>query len=626
MSNTGYGVQTALFAPRIAKLGHEVVLSCMTGMSGFPTEWEGLPCLPAGLTAFSSDIVGEHARHFFGRDPGLLLIHYDAWAIGPEAVTGLATAGWTPVHSDGMSVGDRRFYLLSGAHPVAYSRWAERKMREAGLVPSYVPHGVDCSVFRPLADDERAAARDQLGVPRDAFVISVVAANKGTDPPRKAWGEHLEAFARFHAKHPDSMLLAHTMAAAPNDWGLDLRPLLTNLGIADAVMFSDDYAQVCGLYSDEYIAKLIGLSDVYSNPSYGEGFGLGALQAQACGVPVIVGDNSAQSELCGAGWKVACQRYWHHRDEAWWHTPLIKSIGACMDKAYRARGETQLRERARAFAERYDADLITERYWRPVLDMLTQLAGAERVTWPKLPGAVPLPTRRADGLEWVARGPHTDDWIAVGHEDALAPVLEQLLPEGGVFWDVGAHVGRWAIRLAAKAELVFAVEANPDTAAVLKYNLALNGVGNVEVVECAAWDEHTMLVLDKPRAVTSGSTRVTGDEDEIAALASGSAVAVKACPLDDALANWDRVDLIKLDVEGADLHALRGMADTLARCRPVLFIEDHSIYGYYEQGDLDRLLGELGYSVERFTAHLPGDRVAPYVIARPVLPEGDTDG
>lgn len=615
MSQTGYGNQTALFAPRIAKLGHEVVLSCMTGMSGFPTEWEGLRCLPAGLTAFSADTLPEHARHFFGRDPGLVIVHYDAWAIGPEAVTGLATAGWTPVHSDGMSVGDRRFYMLSGAQPIAYSRFGEAKMREAGFRPLYVPHGVDTSIFHPLTDDERAQVRRRLSVPQDAFVISIVAANKGTDPARKAWGEHFAAFADFHRKRPDSMLLVHSLAAAAEGWGLDLRPLMANLGIADAVMFSDDYAQVTGLYPDEYVAGLIGCSDVLSNPSYGEGFGLAALQAQACGIPVIVGDNSAQTELCGAGWLVGCQRYWHPRDEAWWHTPLIKSITACMEKAYQARRRpaswAKTRDKARAFAMGYDADLVTERYWAPVLDMLSQLAGAERVRWPSDLRA-PLPTRQADGLAWVARGPHTDDWIAVAHEDALAPVLDGLLPDAGVFVDVGAHVGRWALRLAAKAGVVLAIEPNPDTAAVLKYNIALNSVKNVEVIELAAWDSRTRLTLDKPRAITSGSTRVAESE-------TGE---VDAAPLDDLLCDLGAIDLIKLDVEGADLHALRGMREALRRYQPVLFIEDHSIYGYYDAADLDALLGELGYRVHRFTAHLPGDRTAPYVVARPKAKAG----
>jgi FkbM family methyltransferase len=583
----------------------------MTGVSGFPTEWEGIPVLPSGLTGFSADILGEHARHFFGSGPGLVIIHYDAWAIGAEAVRGLAVAGYSPVHSEPMSAGDQAFYALSGAVPIAYSRFGEREMRKAGLSPLYVPHGEDTALFRPLDDAERAEVRRRIGVPEDAFLVAVIAANKGVDPPRKAWGEHLAAFAQFRKRHKDAVMVAHTMAAVPPEWGLDLRPLIANLGLGDAVVFSDDYAQVAGLYPAEYIARLAGCADVVSNPSYGEGFGLAALHAQACGVPVIVGNNSAQTELCGAGWKVACQPYWHHRDQAWWHTPIIKSIVAALEKSYRHARDPGLRAKAREFALGYDADLVTAQYWKPALEMLEQYAGAARVRSPgRNHGTVPLPTVKCDGLRWLSRGYHTDDWIAVGHEDALAPVLDSLLPEGGVLLDVGAHVGRWSLRLAAKASKVIAVEPNPDTAAVLRYHIGLNQVTNVTVIEAAAWDEPARLRLEDPnRKVTGGSTRVLAAEDGT----------VDALPLDAVLEDEDRIDLVKLDVEGADLHALAGMAGTLARLWPVLFIEDHSIYGYYERDDLLAVLEEMGYQGQVVTAMLAGGRTAPYVIARPCL-------
>jgi len=48
-------------------------------------------------------------------------------------------------------------------------------------------------------------------------------------------------------------------------------------------------------------------------------------------------------------------------------------------------------------------------------------------------------------------------------------------------------------------------------------------------------------------------------------------------------------------VEGADLHALRGMRELIGNHRPVMFIEDHSIYDYYKREDLLALIDELGY-------------------------------
>jgi FkbM family methyltransferase len=253
-------------------------------------------------------------------------------------------------------------------------------------------------------------------------------------------------------------------------------------------------------------------------------------------------------------------------------------------------------------------DTVVTQYWKPAMEMLEQYAGAVPVRLPgRNHGTIPLPTAEADGLRWIQRGRNTDDWIAVSHEESLAPVLDGLLPDGGVYVDVGAHVGRWALRLAAKASRVIAIEANPATAAVLRAHIALNDVENVDVLEMAAWDSQTQLSLNDPNGkVTGGSTRVVESDD----------ATVAAMPLDDVLFAVEP-DLIKLDVEGADLHALRGMRETLTRCRPVLFIEDHSIYGYYALDDLKSLLAELGYGNEEFMAPLPGGRRAPYIIARP---------
>ena len=337
------------------------------------------------------------------------------------------------------------------------------------------------------------------------------------------------------------------------------------------------------------------------------------MEAQACGTPVIAGDNSAQAELRGAGWLAECQPYWSPEDMAWWHAPRIKSVVAGLEKAYRNRGNEALRARAREFALRYDADLVAATYWKPALEMLEQYAGAVPVrSQTRNHGAVPLPTADDDGLTWILRGHHTGDGLAIGHEDGLAPVFDRLLPAGGVFVDVGAHVGRWALRMARKASRVYAVEANPDTAAVLRAHIELNGITNVTVIEAAAWDRDDMLSLDDPnRQVSGGSTRVAED-------AAGT---VEACRLDDMLSSVKpdviKVDLIKLDVEGADLRALRGMAGTLARFRPRMLIERHDIYGYYALDELTGLLGELGYRWEHCDIMLGNGNMAPYLTAEP---------
>ena len=226
---TGYATQTGLFVPRIAEMGHDVVISCMTGLQGQPGTWNGFRCLPSGFVPYSNDVIGTHARSFFGRDPGLVLILYDAWCFDPDAIAGLATAVWSPVHCQPMSGGDKVFYARSYAQPIAMSRYGEAEMTRLGLQPAYVPHGVDTGTFRPLDGGERDAARDALGVPRDAFMIAMVGANKGTSPPRKGWGEAFQAFAQFRKRHSDAVLYVHSVASPPH--GIDLRPVAASLGI-----------------------------------------------------------------------------------------------------------------------------------------------------------------------------------------------------------------------------------------------------------------------------------------------------------------------------------------------------------------------------------------------------------
>ena len=401
-TNSAYGSQTGMLALRLAKAGHNVTITAMTGLSGQPTDWHGIRILPVGYAAYGNDVIGPHARRQFDGGPGLVIALYDAWVFDPQAFAGLAAAVWSPVHSQPMSLGDRMFYAATRAQPIAMSRYGEKQMKAAGLQPVYIPHGVDTGVFSPLDDEDRAAARELLGVPAGAFLVTMVAANKGTSPPRKSWGEAFTAFSRFRKRHPEAVLFLHTLLDG-GGFGIALQAIMDDLGIGDAVRVSDQHSLMTGLFTPSYVAGLMGCSDVFLNPSSGEGFGVPAVEAQACGTPVIVGDNSAQTELCGSGWLAKCQRYWVHEDRAWWHVPEIGLILGALEKAHTFARRPVMRDKAREFALRYDVDTVFEKYWLPALAMLEQYSGAARVSL-AADGAtsVPLPTAESDGLRWIA--------------------------------------------------------------------------------------------------------------------------------------------------------------------------------------------------------------------------------
>lgn len=194
----------------------------------------------------------------------------------------------------------------------------------------------------------------------------------------------------------------------------------------------------------------------------------------------------------------------------------------------------------------------------------------------------------AAGFKWIDEG--QGDGLGPAHEGGeVEDTLMGLLKPGGVFLDVGAHVGHYSLRASRVCQHVIAVEPNPATVRRLCEHRDLNGIFNLSVYELAAWDERTSLYLHQPNGQTrDGSTRVLPD---------AGAVKVQAAPLDDMLGWLGQLDTVKLDVEGADLHALRGMRGLIAKHKPVLFIEDHAMYGYYDRADLMALLEGFGYTV-----------------------------
>ena len=245
------------------------------------------------------------------------------------------------------------------------SRFGERMLTDAGLDPLYVPHGVETDVFRPRRDIVRKT-RASMGVPEDAFVVGMVAANKGNGPARKGFSEAMQAFARFRQERPDAHLYMHTEVTG-REQGVPIGRLMAQCGVPEeAVSFTQQIHLDIGIDAKS-IAPMYSAFDVLLNPAYGEGFGIPIVEAQACGVPVIVTDCSAMTELCGAGWLVEGEPFYNSPQESFYTRPFVDSIHEALAQAYDARDDAALRLKARDFALQYDADKVTEDYWRPAL-------------------------------------------------------------------------------------------------------------------------------------------------------------------------------------------------------------------------------------------------------------------
>ena len=358
-TSSGYGMQTAMLAPRLRAAGHDVAISAFHGLQSGVLDWNGFRILPNGFEAYGRDVLIPHAEHWFGNEPGLILTLIDAWVLPAEKMQGHNCACWTPV--DGYPAAPRvvNNLKISGARPIAMSRHGVTALTEAGLDPLYAPHAIDMELFKPHNQEE---AKRGFGW-QDKFVVGMVAANIGNSPPRKGWSAAFQAFARFAERHPDAHLMCHTEPYGIAN-GVNLPNLAKACGIdPNSISFAEPYRYRNG-FPIEYMPMLYSAFDVLLNPALGEGFGIPLLEAQACGCPVIATEWSAMTELAPTGWLVEGDLVWIDQ-ESFWRQPHVLNIVEALEGAYARIPER--REAARAFAVQYDADLVFETYWKPIL-------------------------------------------------------------------------------------------------------------------------------------------------------------------------------------------------------------------------------------------------------------------
>lgn len=202
--------------------------------------------------------------------------------------------------------------------------------------------------------------------------------------------------------------------------------------------------------------------------------------------------------------------------------------------------------------------------------------------------------------------------IRVGFFDRnLTNMIGSLLAPGMTFVDIGANCGTYTVFGAARVGpegQVIAIEASPRLAGLLHETVAMNGFApRCEVLRCAAGAEAGTVVLHQ-FANRQGGNTVLPHIADIARERNGDTVTATevACrPLDAIIAERavQRIDLIKIDVEGFEREVLLGSRATLARFRPKLIVEWHNAFFHGRpeaaQALYDLLTDDLGYRLHR---------------------------
>jgi D-inositol-3-phosphate glycosyltransferase len=315
----GLNVYVVETAKRLARRGTEVEIFTRATSSEAASSTELLPGvtvrnvvagpfeglskndLPGQLCAFSAGLLRTEARLAAGWYD---LVHSHYWLSGQ--VGWLAADRWNVplLHSMHTMAKVKNASLAEGDTPEPAGRVigeeqvvaaadrliANTELEAQELIDLYdadpdrvavVPPGVDLDVFRPDGPDGRTRARVRLGLPRNAEVLLFV----GRIQPLKAPDVLLRGIERMVAARPERReRLLVAVLGGPSGNGMDrpeeLQKLAVDLGIGDLVTFHQPVGRP--VLADWYRA-----ADLVAVPSYSESFGLVAVEAQACGTPVI---------------------------------------------------------------------------------------------------------------------------------------------------------------------------------------------------------------------------------------------------------------------------------------------------------------------------------------------------
>ena len=232
--------------------------------------------------------------------------------------------------------------------------------------------------------------------------------------------------------------------------------------------------------------------------------------------------------------------------------------------------------------------------------------------WPKGRRAwVVVESGAARGLALLL-DPRFDAKFASGElEPELQARLPALVGPGAVVWDVGAHVGFFALSLARVVGpdgLVVAFEADDANVEALRAAVDRNGLTNVEIRSVAVWSTPGTVEFER-RSDGAGATHG-------AVVDSGSGVTVLATSLDAEAKERRSPDLVKIDVEGAEEQVLLGARRLLMEHRPVVVCEVHVTRRGHEDllPRVRSLLEQAGYTVEELD---PGRRPV-HLLATPL--------
>jgi glycosyltransferase involved in cell wall biosynthesis len=369
---TGYGQQAEYLANRMVKSGLTVGIMSNYGNEGgiqtLKLQAGKVTHYPRSFTGYSVDTLPWNHNHFKSKHkdlPNAIFILYDSWVYnGHPELDKENVVIWAPIDHVTLPPGVVAFLQKPNVTVISMAPDGNQQLTAAGIENTYIPHVVDTKTYKPTFEIRNKPTREFLQCTPDDFLVGMVAANKSNGIiHRKAFAENILAFSIFQKKHPEAKLYIHSEPSKITQ-GFGLVNLLKACGIPpQTVIFPDILDYRYGLKRND-MAALYTAFDVLLAPSYGEGFGVPTIEAQACGTRAIVSNWAASKDLVSeSSWRVEGMPFWDEPQIAWFKIPFVDSIVNALELAYQA--ERGVDKTSIEFASQFEDEKVWSEKWQP---------------------------------------------------------------------------------------------------------------------------------------------------------------------------------------------------------------------------------------------------------------------
>lgn len=369
-SFSGYGVFTRDLLFRLRDDGWKPKELAFWGLQGHQANIDGIEVYPVMGDPYGSDALLNHS---IDTGVNVAFTMQDVWSIQPEALTELKQKGipWIPyLPIDTTPVPDAILQRLNLAYKIiTFSKFGQKCLEDQGYASKLIVEGIDTNIFKPL--NNKQELRTKFNLPQDMFLFSMIAANK-ENPPRKGFQEALEAFKLFHDNHPNSGIFFHTQQTAPG--GFPIQDYARHLGVDKSCFYMNPYAATFKADS-ELVNEEINSVDCVLHPSQTEGFGLGVIEGQACGKPVIIQDCTSMPELIiegKTGWACKTQKKFWRTGGGYVFMADVNSLHEKMEEVFLSDKEKVAIDARKNVVDNYNIDTIFKESWVPFMESLQE--------------------------------------------------------------------------------------------------------------------------------------------------------------------------------------------------------------------------------------------------------------